>query len=197
MREDMISPWKKSGQQLHYVSRPSSFNKLARFAWQIGYLALFRFTPTPFHGWRRLVLRLFGAKIGYRAVIYPSVRIWAPWKLEIADDATIGWNCEIYNVAANRIGREAIISQRSYLCTATHDLRDQFQLMVAPIDVAVNAWVAADAYLGPGVTVGEGAVVGARSVVTRSVEAWSIVAGNPARPVGNRPTTARNALHAR
>ncbi len=182
---------------LERLPRPPLANKLARLVWQIVFLLLFRFTPTPFHGWRRQVLRLFGAKIGSRAVIYPSARIWAPWNLEVADDATVGWECELYNVAPIRIGREAIVSQFAYICTATHDLRSEFQLMAAPIDIGQNAWLAAGAFVGPGVMVGEGAVVGARCVLTRSIEAWAIVAGNPARVVGTRPTTARNALHAR
>jgi putative colanic acid biosynthesis acetyltransferase WcaF len=170
---------------------------MARLVWKIVFLLLFRFTPIPLHSWRRQVLRFFGAKIGSRAVIYPSARIWAPWNLEVAADATIGWDCELYNVAAIRIGREAIVSQYSYLCTATHDFRDEFQLMAAPIDIGANAWIAAGAFVGPGVTVGEGAVVGARCVVTRSVQIWSVVAGNPAHLVGTRPVKARNALHAR
>jgi putative colanic acid biosynthesis acetyltransferase WcaF len=183
--------------KLQHLARPSLANKLARFTWLIGFLLFFRFSPTPLHGWRRSVLRLFGAKVGFRAVIYPSARIWAPWNLEVADDATIGWHCELYNVAPIRIGRSAILSQHAYLCTATHDLRKEFQLMAAPIDIGTSAWVAAGAFVGPGVTIGEGAVVGARCVATRSVDAWSIVAGNPARPVGTRPVTARNELHAR
>lgn len=197
MREDKVLASKHVHQSLQYFAPPSSANKLARLAWQIGYFALFRFTPTPLHGWRRQVLRLFGGKIGSGAVIYPSARIWAPWNLEVAADATVGWDCELYNVAAIRIGREAIVSQHSYLCTATHDLRNEFQLLAAPIDIGANAWIAAGAFVGPGVGVGEGAVVGARCVVTRSIQAWTIMVGNPARPAGTRPSTARNALHSR
>lgn len=177
------------------LPRPPIANKLMRLLWKICAFTLFRPTPTPLHAWRRQILRFFGAKIGARAVIYPSARIWAPWNLEVATDATIGWDCELYNVATIRIGREAIISQYAYLCTATHDLRNEFQLMVAPIVVEPDAWIAAGAFVGPGVTVGEGAVVGARCVAIRPVESWSIVAGNPARTVGTRPKTARNVLH--
>lgn len=182
---------------LRYFERPSVANKLTRLCWQITYFALFRFTPTPLHGWRRQILRSFGARVGSRVAIYPSARIWAPWRLEVADGATIGWDCEIYNVDMVRIGRDAIVSQHSYLCTATHDVRDQFQLAAGPIEIRDNVWVASAAFLGPGVTVGEGAIVGARGVVTRSIESWSIVAGNPARAIGRRPITARNVLHGR
>ena len=197
MRDDEVLPLKHARQSLQQLDRPSGLNKLARLAWLTGYFLLFRFTPTPLHGWRRQILRLFGAKIGSGAVIYPSARIWAPWNLEVEADATVGWDCELYNVAFIRIGRQAIVSQHAYVCSATHDLRNEFQLLAAPINIGTNAWIAAGAFVGPGVTVGEGAVVGAQCVVTRPVEDWSIVVGNPARTVGTRPTTARNALHAR
>jgi putative colanic acid biosynthesis acetyltransferase WcaF len=96
-----------------------------------------------------------------------------------------GVNC--YNVAALRIGEDVVISQDAYLCTATHDYNDRsFPLLVAPIDIGSHAWVAAGAFLAPGITVHRGAVVGARSVVTASVPAWSVVAGNPARFVKSR-----------
>ena len=172
-------------------------NKLARLVWRIGYFAFFRYSPTPLNGWRRSILRLFGAKIGSGVVIYPSVRIWAPWNLDIAAEATVGWDCELYNVAPIRIGPTAIVSQHAYLCTATHDLRREFQLLAATIEIGENAWVAAKAIVGPGVAVGKGAVVGAGCVVTRSVQPWSVVVGNPARPVGTRPATGRNVLHKR
>lgn len=177
------------------LKRPSWANKFARLCWLIGYYAFFRFSPTPLHAWRRQLLRFYGAKIAQGAVIYPSVQIWAPWNLEVEPAATIGWHCRLYNVAPIRVGPSAIISQHTYLCTATHDFQHNFQLLVSPIVVEANAWVAAEAFIGPGVIVGEGAIVGARSVVMRTVEPWNIMVGNPAQSVGRRADTAQNALH--
>ena len=59
-------------------------------------------------------------------------------------------------------------------------------LLKLPISIGDDAWICADAFVGPGVEVGPGAIVGARAVVVKNVEAWSIVAGNPARKVGKR-----------
>jgi putative colanic acid biosynthesis acetyltransferase WcaF len=59
-------------------------------------------------------------------------------------------------------------------------------LVTAPIRVGEGAWVAACAFVGPGVTIGEGAVVGARAVVTKNVEAWTVVIGNPAKFIKKR-----------
>ena len=59
-------------------------------------------------------------------------------------------------------------------------------LLKPPIGIGDQAWICADAFVGPGVVVGEGAVVGARAVVTKNVEPWTVVAGNPARFIKKR-----------
>ncbi len=177
------------------MPRPSAKNKALRILWRIAYISMFRFSPTPMHSWRRLLLRLFGAKIGRAVVIYPSARIWAPWALHVEGWATIGWDCELYNVAPINIRKRAIVSQHTYLCTASHDFRTDFQLTAAPIEIDAEAWVAAGAFVGPGVSIGEGAVVAARAVVMRSTPPWTVVAGNPAKFIGMRHQSARNDLH--
>ena len=60
------------------------------------------------------------------------------------------------------------------------------ELVKAPIAIEEEAWVCADAFVGPGVTVGKRAVVGARAVVVKDVEAGTIVVGNPSSVVGRR-----------
>jgi putative colanic acid biosynthesis acetyltransferase WcaF len=92
-----------------------------------------------------------------------------------------------YNVAEITIDDFAIVSQRSHLCTGTHDVNDPgFPLKSRPIAIGSNAWVAAEAFVGPGVTIGEGAVLGARGVAFGKLEPWTIYAGNPARPIKER-----------
>jgi putative colanic acid biosynthesis acetyltransferase WcaF len=59
-------------------------------------------------------------------------------------------------------------------------------LLRPPIVVEDYAWVAADAFVGPGVTVHEGAILGARGVALRDLEAWHIYSGNPAHKVKAR-----------
>ncbi|GAA0761620.1 acetyltransferase [Erythrobacter ramosus] len=174
---------------------PSLADKLKRGLWQAVWLIAFLPTPVPLHAWRRLILRLFGAQIAPLAAVYPSVRIWAPWNLQIGTAATVGPGVNLYNVAPIMIGEDAVISQGSHLCTATHDhLADDFALMVAPINVGANAWVAAEAFIAPGITIGASAVIGARSTVTKCVTDYTIVAGNPASPIATRPENARNNL---
>ena len=163
-------------------------HKAARAAWGVVHNVLFRPSPIVCHGWRRCLLRCFGAKLSRGSRIYPRVRIFAPWNLEMAENSVIGNDVDCYAVARIVIGRESVVSQYSYLCTATHDHRDRdFPLMVGPILIGERAWVAAGAFIAPGIQIGDGAVVGARSVVTRNVMARTVVAGNPARVIGERP----------
>lgn len=168
-------------------SHITRLNKLARVLWGAVWLLLFRPSPIPLHAWRCFLLRCFGASIGKRALPYPSARIWAPWNLTMEDDSCLSHRVDCYCVDKVYLGRRVTVSQYSFLCTASHDYRKQsMPLVTASIRIEADAWITADVFIGPGVNVGEGAVVGARSTVLRSVRPWTIVAGNPAREVGQR-----------
>jgi len=133
------------------------------------------------HLWRRFVLSLFGAKLAPRVFIYSSVRIWSPRNLIMKDCATLGRHANCYNMGQVTLGKHAIVSQSVHICGGTHDVDDiHFQLNVRPIMISDFAWVAAEAFVGPGVTIGEGAVLGARGVTFRDIPAWKIFTGNPA-----------------
>lgn len=162
-------------------------NRLLRYLWGWVWLILFRSSPKFAFAWRRFLLRLFGAKIGKKAIIYPSVRVWAPWKLSMDANSCIGEHVDCYCAARVSLGQWSVVSQYSILCTASHDHeRDGMPGIQAPIEINEYAWVAADSYLGPGVTIGAGAVVGARSSVYKDVEAWTVVGGNPAKLISRR-----------
>lgn len=95
---------------------------------------------------------------------------------------------DLYNVAPITIGHMVSISRRAFLCTASHDISDLGRpLTTAPIKIGNGVWVGAEAYIGPGVTIGEGAVIAARSVVVKDVPAWTVVGGNPAKFIKERP----------
>lgn len=165
-----------------YPSPHSRANQLMRILWRTVWLLAYRPSPKVFHAWRRFLLRVFGAKIAKNAYPHPSVKIWAPWNLEMGSLSCLGPDVDCYCVDKVVIGPRATVSQYSFLCTATHDYRDpRMPLVTAPIVIDEGAWVAADVFIGPGVTIGKGAVVGARSSVYRTVQPWTVVAGNPAR----------------
>ncbi len=115
---------------------------------------------------------------------YPSVTIWAPWNLTMGEGSCLGDHVRCYSVDHVTLEPHATVSQYSFLCTASHDYRvDGMPLITAPITIGRGAWIAADAFIGPGVIVGERAVVGARASVFRHVEPWTVVGGNPARVI--------------
>lgn len=164
----------------------SSWEQLRRVLWGAGRW-LMRLSPRPCFGWRRLVLRTFGARIGAQVHVYPSAHIYMPWNIEIGEWAAIGDDALIYNLGRVRIGAHATISYRAHLCAGTHDFMvPDLPLLKPPIEIKAGAWIGTDAFIGPGVTIGEGAIVGARAVVVRNVQSGEIVAGNPARVVGVR-----------
>lgn len=162
-------------------------NKVARSLWRVVWLLFYRPTPKLLHPWRRLLLRLFGARLGIKVDIYPSSRIWAPWNLEMDDYATLADGVDCYCVDKIRIGANTTISQYTYLCTATHDYRKKsFPLTTAPITIGHSVWIAADVFVAPGVTVGDGAVVLARSTVLSNIPVWTVASGYPATAVKAR-----------
>lgn len=159
-------------------------DRLRRAVWGAVWLLFYRPSPVLLHGWRRFLLRIFGAKIGASAHPYPSARIWAPWNLVMGEGSCLGAASETYNVARVTLEPWSIVSQRAYLCTASHEIRDPgFALMAAPIVIGRNAWVAASAFIGPGVHLADGAVAAASAVVTKDVAEDVVVGGNPAMPI--------------
>lgn len=167
-------------------------NRVARVIWRVVWGLLYRTSPKPFYAWRRVLLRLFGAKVGRGVHPHNSVRIWAPWNLTLGDHSALAPFVDCYSVTQITIGAHATVSQYSYLCAATHDISDpHLRLVVAPIRIGDGAWVCADSFIGPGVTIGDGAVVGARSSVFRDVEPWTVVAGNPAKFLKKREINSR------
>ena len=156
-------------------------HRIKRIVWYLINQTLFRiFIGRIFKHIRHSLLMIFGAKIDKQAYIYASSKIFAPWNLKVGR-ACIGPNTEIYNKDLITIGDDCVISQGTFLCSASHDTSSlMLDLVTKPIVIENNVWVAAEAFVGPGVTIGKGAVVGARAAVFKDVEPWSVVGGNPA-----------------
>ena len=112
---------------------------------------LFRFSPRPCFGWRRFLLRCFGAKIGRSVHVYPSATIYFPWNLEAGDESAISEHVFIYNLGRVTLGSRVTISHRAHLCAGTHDhTKPDFPLLRPPIVIGSDAWICADAFVGPG-----------------------------------------------
>lgn len=168
------------------VAKYSKHEQILRVLWG-AVKPLFHFSPRIFFGWRSFLLRLFGAKIGKNVHVYNSATIYMPWNFEIGDWSGIGEYAYIYNLGKITIGSNTTISQRAHLCAGTHDYNSpDLPLLKPAIVIDDQAWICADAFVGPGVHVGEGAIVAARAVAVKNVEPWDIVAGNPARVIKKR-----------
>lgn len=170
----------KHRQSLHFL--------IYRLIWQmVRTIFILPIPGSTCNGWKIFWLRSFGANIGKNVLIYSNAKIYNPSKLTMKDGAVLGPEVDCYNVDYVHLGKGVIISQKAYICTASHDIdSEHFQLITSPVIIRDHAWVAADAFIGMGVTVGENAVVGARSSVFKDVPANIVVGGNPAKFIRNR-----------
>lgn len=163
-------------------------HQFKRLIWSFVWSIFIRPIPRSyFNSWKVFILNRFGAKIEKSALVYSSAKIYDPSKLIMKAESVLGPDVDCYNVDFVILEEKSIVSQKVYLCTASHDFTiESFPLITAPITISKNAWVAADAYVGMGVNVGENAIVGARSSVFKDVEPNAIVGGNPAKFIKKR-----------
>jgi putative colanic acid biosynthesis acetyltransferase WcaF len=147
--------------------------------------ALFFMAPIPWpSGFRVLLLRLFGARIGAGVVIRSGVNVTFPWKLAVGDHTWIGESAWLLNLAPIAVESHVCISQRAFLCTGSHEHRKPtFDLITRPITLRHGCWVAAQAVVCPGVEIGPGAVLGAGSVAAEDIPERRVARGNPAAVV--------------
>lgn len=173
-------------QDLGAFRLPAGFR--GRPAWQVQIwwmieATVFRWSPQFLYGFRRWLLRCFGAHIGSGVIIRPSARVTYPWKLSIGDNAWIGDDVVLYTLGEIVIEHDVVVSQGSYLCAADHDYTAvDFTIRARPIRIRQEAWVASQVFVGPGVTVGEGAVIGARSAVFADMPPRMVCMGSPCVP---------------
>lgn len=163
-------------------------NRVRRMLWTACWTLLARpFPKSTLMPWKRFLLRCFGAKIAKTANVYATAKVFMPWNLVMKDYACLASGVDCYNAALVELGVNATVSQRAFLCTASHNIRSsRHEQIERPIRIGDRAWVAAEAFVGPGVTIGEGAVVGARAVACGDVAPWTVVVGNPAKPLKKR-----------
>jgi len=155
--------------------------------WWLVQSTLFAMSPQFMYGWRRWLLKLFGAKIGEHVLIRSSVKVTYPWKLEIGDYTWVGDDTVLYNLGMIKIGSHVAIAHRVYLCTGNHDYtKSTFDIFADDIHIEDQAWLPNDVFVAPGVTIGRGALIGARSSVFADMPEGMICVGCPAKPVKPR-----------
>ncbi|MEM6262550.1 MAG: putative colanic acid biosynthesis acetyltransferase [Bacteroidota bacterium] len=155
--------------------------------WWLVHFFLFKPSPQFLYGWRRFLLRLFGAKVGKGVILRPSCQVTYPWKVSIGDFSWIGDEVVLYSLGNISIGTNTVISQRSYICTGSHRHdRQDFLIYQEPITIEDECWLATDVYVAPGVHIGKGTVVGARSSVFKDLPYGKIAVGAPAQVIRDR-----------
>lgn len=170
-----------------YIDTIPKSDKLYRLIWRIVSLFLFKPFSLPFfNGWRIFLLKCFGAKLGNNCSIYASAYIPSPRNLSMGMHSTLGPEVKLH-FGKTVIGNKVTISQRSYLCSATHETNSiNIPFIAGEIIINDFVWIAAEAFVMTNVTIGEGAIVGARAAVFKDVPAWTIVGGNPAKLIKKR-----------
>lgn len=177
-------------QQLNKFKLPQNFRGRNTFIVQLWWLIqslLFNTSPQFLYGYRRFLLRLFGAKIGKKVIIRPSVKITYPWKVSIGDYSWIGDDVNLYSLGEIEIGKNVVISQKSYLCTGSHDFtKSDFPIYSKKIIIQDECWIATDVFVAPGIAIKKGTVVGARSSVYNNLSSNKVCIGNPAKEIKDR-----------
>lgn len=165
-----------------YVNHLGLKHQVIRMMWNFTWSIGARWLPRSIgNGWKRILLRIFGAKIASNAVVYSSAKVYYPQNLTMHPYSCLASEVDCYNVAPIVLGEHVTVSQGAMLCTASHDISDaDHKLITAPIEIKRDAWIGTRAFIGMGVKIGEGAVVGACSAVFKDVDEWTVVGGNPA-----------------
>lgn len=167
----------------NFRGRPGWYVQL----WWLVQASLFRMSPQLMYGWRRWLLRLFGAKIGKKVIVRPTAKITYPWKLHIGDYSWIGEDVVLYTLGEIEIGSNVVISQKSYICAASHDYTSlNFDIFANKVQIEDEVWLATNVFVAPGVTIGKGTVVGASSSVFNNLPSMMLCVGSPAKPIRER-----------
>ena len=166
-----------------FRGRPAWYVQL----WWLVQSSLFGMSPQFMYGWRQWLLRLFGAEIGKNVLIRPTARITYPWKLRIDDHSWIGDDVVLYSLGEIEIGCNVVVSQKSYICAASHDYASpNFDIFAKKVQIEDEVWIATNVFVAPGVTISKGAVVGACSSVFSDLPTMMLCIGCPAKPLRKR-----------
>lgn len=165
------------------------WEKLFRNGWQ-RYM-LYQVGLIPSHHVRRFVYRALGAEIGKNVVFHFKTEIRGIHRLKVGAGTIIGDNALMLAQYGLTVGENVNISSNVSIYSGAHDHRDPFfrctPRTTRPITIGDRVWIGSNAVILTGANIGEGAVCCAGCVVTKDVEPYTVVAGIPARKIGERP----------
>lgn len=141
----------------------------------------------PFHHFRRFFYRLAGIKIGKGSTIHTGARFYELKNIKIGEDTIIGENVVLDGRDKIEIGSHVDIASEVMIYNSEHDVNSEdFKAINAPVIIEDYVFIGPRAIILPGVKIGKGAVVAAAAVVTKDVPPYAIVAGVPAKIIGER-----------
>lgn len=140
--------------------------------------------PNPIRKW---YLRCFGIRIGKDSCIHRGCKFFHVGGLSIGENSVVNFGCYLDNRRGITIGKNVGIAHNTKIYTLGHNIDSpEFETKGAPVVIEDDAFVFSNSLIMPGVTIHRGAIVLAGSVVTKDVEAWTIVGGNPAKKIKDR-----------
>jgi acetyltransferase-like isoleucine patch superfamily enzyme len=172
---------------------------MKQYIWQVwigvGFLWMRFIALMPSHSVRLFLYRRAGMKIGRRSVIYSGAEIRNPKGIFIGDDVSVGHEAKLDGRRQIYIESNVNLSTGVWIWTEQHDPQSSsFETVGATVYIRRNAWLSARVIVLPGVCIEEGCVVAAGAVVTKSLPAYSICAGIPAKKIGERTRDIRYRL---
>ncbi|MGB9706961.1 MAG: acyltransferase [Microgenomates group bacterium] len=178
----------KMGKKLTFREAwPKILNRLYNY-WLDFELMLLRWVGhIPSHSFRRFCYRLAGMKIGKDSTIHMWANFFDPRGIEIGEDTIIGDHCFLDGRAKIKIGNHVDIASQVLIYNSKHDINDpEFRAVEYPVEIEDYVFIGPRAIIMPGKKIGRGAIVAAGAIVTHDVPPGKIVAGVPARVIGER-----------
>lgn len=141
----------------------------------------------PCHPFRRLICKLCLKRFDLSSAVYRNVDIRSPYRISIGSHTNINKRCILDGRGGLEIGNNVDIAQDVHIWTEQHDYNDpRYMSVCKPVKIEDYVWVASRATILPGVKISRGAVVACGAVVTKDVPPLAIVAGVPAKVIGQR-----------
>lgn len=155
--------------------------------WQFINKTLFRFSPFFARKFRVVLVKLFGANVDWSCSLDNKTIIDLPWNLTMNEMSSTGEGSWIYCLDKITIGKNTCIGKNVFLITGSHDIQSKnFTLMTKPIVIGSGVWISTGAYILPGITIGDYSVIATAALVSKNVDSWSVVGGNPAKFIKKR-----------
>lgn len=185
----MITPFKdKTGKKLTFIQFVSKVkNRISNIFLELIVFILHLSGHIPSHTIRKFIYRLFGIKIGNGSTIHMYARFYDPRNIEIGEDSIVGEFAVLDGRDKLKIGNHVAIASEVMIYNSEHDINDkEFKAITDKVIIEDYVFIGPRAIILPGVTVGKGAIIAAAAVVTKDVPPFAIVAGVPAKIIGER-----------